>query len=104
MIAAVEKAGWPNIPGVDEHIAFTGEQPPHHWAGTPADMLAHGGYAVVTARAVIGPYCWHENAERAALLRPGARVMRWRDAARLTGRIAQLPVGEKGCGRKASRL
>ncbi len=74
------KGAWPQIAGVDAHLARTGERAPSKWCDTPADMLEHGGYAAVSrdGRKVIGPFCWFENAERAAGPLCGV-VCRWRD-------------------------
>lgn len=83
MVPALQKTGWPNILGVDEHIARTGERAPHEWAGSPVDMIAHGGYGVRLADGShLGPWCWVENAEAEAGRHAGGRVLRWRDCHR----------------------
>lgn len=74
------KDTWPQIAGVDEHLARTGEKPPGKWCDTPADMLNHGGYGAISrdGRKVLGPFCWYENAARAAGAFAGLAV-RWID-------------------------
>lgn len=107
---------WTVKPGVREHCERTGEKPPHQWDCSPADMRAHGGYAIVVPEDVaidvgtrvsavigpdkqaIGPYAWAENAMVAASPHGGS-VVSWRwamaQAARWRERIEQIDRAER---------
>jgi hypothetical protein len=64
-------------PGLEEHMTKTGERPPENTWRQPADMVAHGGYAVFQeGKPVAGPFAWYENAERAMGRFAGATVKR----------------------------
>lgn len=94
---------WPYMPGVLEHCERTGERPPECWNASPADLVAHGGYAVACASerapactplivlatgadaVAVGPYAWVENAAAAAG-RHGGRVVSWRWATKQSAR------------------
>jgi hypothetical protein len=84
-------------PGLQEHIAATGEKPPHAGFIQAVDMEAHGGYGVRKAGKMLsGPYAWVENARREAQ-KAGGVVALWKNK-----RVVRDACKEWRPGRRAS--